>query len=48
MIYDPLTIITLTPILVSLVLLIVPKITSSAEGLARASRAISMLSLIHI
>ena len=42
MINDPLTVITLIPILVSLVLLILPKLSPSAEGLARASRAISM------
>ena len=42
MISDPLTVITIVPLAVSLALLILPKISGSAEGLARASRAISM------
>ena len=42
MINDPLSVITLVPLAVGLALLIMPKILSSAEGLARASRAISM------
>ena len=42
MISDPLTVITIVPLVVSLALLILPKISGSAEGLARASRAISM------
>ena len=42
MISDPLTVITIVPLIVSLALLILPKISGSAEGLARASRAISM------
>ena len=42
MINDPLSVITLAPIAVGMALLILPKLVDSAEGLARASRAISM------